>query len=33
MIKTKNNISESERIIKTKNNIRERDRRNNQRIT
>ena len=33
MIKTKNNISESERIIETKNNIRERDRRNNQRIT
>ena len=33
MIKTKNNIRESDRIIKTKNNIREDDRRKKQRIT
>ena len=33
MIKTKNNIRESDRMIKTKKNIREGDRRNKQRIT
>ena len=33
MIKTKNNIRESNRIIKTKNNIREGDRKKEQRIT
>ena len=33
MIKTKNNIGESDRMIKTKKNIREGDRRKKQRIT
>ena len=33
MIKTKNNIRESDRMIKTNNNIRKSDRRKKQRIT